>query len=761
MESGLPQSGPPVRRDLGAAPLARPAVPLDPLEYTEDVPPAAPRAGARQFAPRVLLYYRWSIAATFVLVAALGAAAVWVVFPPIYRATAKVEVSPVIPQLVESRSDMVPMYESYRSSQVEHITSTTVLDSVLDDPNVQATRWYRGIAETPLDKVLAVLDLRNVRPARDRLAEALEVTAPKGKYHVYVAMNAFTPGEARVIVDTVVNKYQQFTEREFSERDASKLRSLERFRTEKRLELTDENSRAKEYRTRLRTGSPDELLTERVIRLDELTAEWQKLEVRIAALDNVPGASQPATATAPVAAAPDPHAAPTETLASSTLLFQNDPQWQRLNDASAQARLNLDRAKTQFGELHPAMEALQKQVDYAVERLKERETDLAKLPRAAGPSGLADVVTLKGEALALQEVIAIEEKRHDELMDLAEKLRDTTARIADLEAAVAQLDNEIERTRMNQEVAGRIRTWKAYEPTGPADDRRPKMLLGALAGAAAAALGLAFLRFRASTTVNEAVEAAADTRSPILGVLPLQRRSGEDQPPHLVAAQQEAVRVLRTALLRRLNTLGGQVVQITSAGPASGKSTLAELLARSLAVSGKRVLLVDADLRKASLSKRFEVTGSAGLVDTLARADSAMSAVQTTTLPGLSLLSAGTWSAAEELELLANGALASAISTWRTHFDVVLFDSGPLLGMADSLILSRQVDGTVLVVRERHCHREALAAALESLGAAGGRLLGTVFIGSPSLSSAYGYGYGYGRIYTAQSGSLDVGEARA
>jgi capsular exopolysaccharide synthesis family protein len=196
-------------------------------------------------------------------------------------------------------------------------------------------------------------------------------------------------------------------------------------------------------------------------------------------------------------------------------------------------------------------------------------------------------------------------------------------------------------------------------------------------------------------------------------------------------------------------------VQITSAGPASGKTTLAVMLGRSLAQSGKRVLLVDADVRRPSLARHFAFEPSPGLMDVLADSTAEVRGIRVTSVPQLSVLTAGEWTRQEDFELLANGALSSVLERWRREYDLILLDSSPLLGTADGVILSRQVDGTVLVVRERHCRREALVAALATLSAAGGKLLGTVFVGTRH-AGMYGYGYGYAYEYETAPETMDV-----
>jgi capsular exopolysaccharide synthesis family protein len=204
--------------------------------------------------------------------------------------------------------------------------------------------------------------------------------------------------------------------------------------------------------------------------------------------------------------------------------------------------------------------------------------------------------------------------------------------------------------------------------------------------------------------------------------------------------QAEYVRMVRTALLQRLEEGGGKVVQITSAGSGSGKTTLAVMLAESLARCGKKVLLVDADLRNPSIHERCDIAAEPGLLGVLKARVGDPEAIVKPGQSGISVLPIGKVSAEIDGELLANGVLAACLRRWCGQFDLVLLDSAPVLPVADARILSRLVDGTILVVREKHCHRAGVADALAQLGASGGALLGMVFVGS-RLGGAYGGGY--------------------
>ena len=211
--------------------------------------------------------------------------------------------------------------------------------------------------------------------------------------------------------------------------------------------------------------------------------------------------------------------------------------------------------------------------------------------------------------------------------------------------------------------------------------------------------------------------------------------------------------MVRTALLNRIQSDGTSAVLITSAGPNVGKTTVAINVAKSLAECGKHVLLVDADMRNSDLSDRMGIQSGPGLVAVLRGEATDEDALVQSDIVGLSVLPAGTIEARSDAELLANGKFEGCLSRWRETFDVILFDAPPVLPVADAQILSSHLDGTILVTRERHCHRDEIEATLTQLEASGGRLLGTIFIGSDSKPTYYRYRFsgqyaGYGAAGT-------------
>jgi capsular exopolysaccharide synthesis family protein len=204
---------------------------------------------------------------------------------------------------------------------------------------------------------------------------------------------------------------------------------------------------------------------------------------------------------------------------------------------------------------------------------------------------------------------------------------------------------------------------------------------------------------------------------------------------------EESIRMLRTTLLQRLpkSEGSGSAMTITSAGTNVGKTTLAILLARSLQQLEKRVLLVDTDFRRSSLSRMMGVEDHCGLVELLTGQSSPEDVVVSSSVNGFHLLPAGKRQAREDSDLLANGIMSACIKRWKEGYDFVILDGPPALSTADGRILAGQTDGAIMVLRASQCTRGDAVEASAGLSDAGATLLGTVLVGARDRSEYYAY----------------------
>jgi len=180
---------------------------------------------------------------------------------------------------------------------------------------------------------------------------------------------------------------------------------------------------------------------------------------------------------------------------------------------------------------------------------------------------------------------------------------------------------------------------------------------------------------------------------------------------------------------------------VTSASPGEGKSTTAANLAIVFAQQGKRVLLVDSDLRKPTMHYTFRVTNTVGLTNVLTRQASLVEAVQATDVEKLDLLSSGPIPP-NPAELLSSKMMEQMLAEAYKQYDLVVFDSPPVLAVTDAQVLANQCQGTVLVVKSGVTELENALKAKELLQAAKAKLLGAVLNSKTMKSSSYYYYYG-------------------
>jgi capsular exopolysaccharide synthesis family protein len=207
---------------------------------------------------------------------------------------------------------------------------------------------------------------------------------------------------------------------------------------------------------------------------------------------------------------------------------------------------------------------------------------------------------------------------------------------------------------------------------------------------------------------------------------------------HPRSAVAEAYRSLRTAL-QFLPREKQRSLVVTSAGPGEGKTTCAVNLALSLASAGRRVLLVDGDMRRPMLHRIFGLGKTIGLSHALS-GQAQDGFIQETDVPGLEVVPCGTLPP-NPTELLGQSALGILLARWQEQYDHVLFDSPPLLGLADALILARQVGRAVVVVQSSRTEERHLRHAAAQLRDGGVEVLGAVLNGVLPRDAPYGYGY--------------------
>jgi capsular exopolysaccharide synthesis family protein len=287
-------------------------------------------------------------------------------------------------------------------------------------------------------------------------------------------------------------------------------------------------------------------------------------------------------------------------------------------------------------------------------------------------------------------------------------------------------------------------TAPATPPSAPVSPRTTlNLALGLLVGLAAGAGG-ALLREQLNTTVKTPDDVESVTGSVPLGLVPFDA-TARTQP--LVSGEQtdgraEAFRTLRTNLQFADVDRPPRCFVVTSAMPDEGKTTSACNMALTLALTGSRVVLVEADLRKPRVCDYLGLDSGAGLTNVLAGQHALADVLVPWKRRTLTVLPAGPVPP-NPSELLGSQHMGTLLQSLAGEYDHVVIDTPPLLPVTDAAVLATIADGAVLIVRHGRSSRDDLELATQALAAVNARLLGTVLNFIPQRRRGYGYGYGY------------------
>jgi len=692
----------------------------------------------------LMLRYKRTILIVFVLVAAPAIAAIWTQVVPKYRAQAQVRVRPIIPYLVFKTEDSgsIPLYDSYVNTQVSIMSGVAVLQRVLDQQEVQQTQWYTNPPKSFVQRLRG-----NPPAARDRLRDSLSAKPRKATEIIDVTFTDSRATDAQIIVNTLLDQYVKYVA-EMSDATQDQLYSqlVEQYRTLEN-EILGREKLTAELRQRLGTATPEELVSGQRVRLDGAQARLADVKQNIALLN-----WEIARATA--VDANDTSAAE---VTEEQLRYYRDDEWRRLDSSVRGLKHAIE--TTILAEKHPDAIRAQKDLAFAEESLRLREAQLDEQWREGLKTGTAlaagyggsnyqdDLLSLKHqlersqyEEQLLDAEYKAQQKAFDDLFGNAQLLEKENSALSHKRTLFDAVRQRLDQKNMERNVPGSIEVLaRAQAPSQPYNDRRVVLTFMMCVLALGLGGGVAFIR----DSRNKAIHAPKDLPYPMqvqfLGVIPdtVAAKSSNGQIGQTLI---EPTRVIRTALLSRLNGQGCATVLVTSAGAGTGKSSFTLMLGKSLAQTGKKVLMIDADFKKMTLTNQFgNLSDQSGFIQSLSCGSVYKRHIFETQTPGLNIVPAGKRGDGEvALEGIANGAFSACIDKLRRQYDVILLDSPPILPLADATILSSQVDGTIMVERELISRRSDVISALSRLASADARLLGTVFVGSGSHEK-YGY----------------------
>jgi capsular exopolysaccharide synthesis family protein len=422
-------------------------------------------------------------------------------------------------------------------------------------------------------------------------------------------------------------------------------------------------------------------------------------------------------------------------------------------------RSTLAQLSVSLGPKNPQITALEA---HAREVEREMRDEQARLVAQAQQSYSAAKVNEEQTAAALEEQKAESYKLRDDLVEYSLRQRD-------YEASRTLYESLLSRLRAASVQAGlesmQVDLVDAAVPpvTVTITPRSSIVVKTAIFGLIGGVI-IAFILESLDTGLRSVAQVEAASQLPSLSVIPKIRRLGGDASGPLSVAQSnvgvlatsksqfsEAFRSLRTSLLLASTGHPPKIVLIASSTPTEGKTTIATNLASILAQRETRVILIDADLRRPNVHHRFGLNGRVGLSTVLSGGSSLEDAVRTVPeAPNLDVLCSGPVPPFPT-EMLSSEAMHALLQRCAATYTHVVIDSPPILSVTDGVILARQADAVVLVVRHGKSNRHVVRRARDLLLRAGAHITGVVLnsvdITAPEYQGYYGYsGYSYSNI---------------
>jgi len=414
-----------------------------------------------------------------------------------------------------------------------------------------------------------------------------------------------------------------------------------------------------------------------------------------------------------------------------------------------------------------------------IELLKQQRARLSKYLRPQHPK----IVKLDDEIARSQKLIDVyQQQSHDQIATTRQSLqikiasvqpfiKQWEATVENASARLASADGLRQNIARNQSMYDRLTallqnvdisrnidqdTLALLESAGPAkrsyQEGRNTIIRAAFIGLAIG-LGIIFLLALRDDRFASIIEVTERFGDSVVGQVPeMPERSGgpplallgHNDDRHMFA---ESYRNLRSALLYvAVDGRRPKTILVTSAVPNEGKSTVATNLARTMALGGSKVLLVDADLRKGHIHERLKLPGKPGLSELLQRPQDAAPFIQSTDIENLMFLPRGSISR-NPGDLFLNSGFDELLGKLREQYDYVIVDSSPVFAADDASTLAPKMDGCLFIVRSRFSNARMVREALEVLFQRQARVLGLVLNRSDATARSY-YAYKYAEYYT-------------
>lgn len=662
---------------------------------------------------------------------------------PVYRATTKVLIEKVEPYNLTMMSPYYSPYDpEYYETQYQLIKSKAVAQKVVSMLSLETT--YASYFKDS-EKLLGSSGSNAANILADIVSGGIVVAPVKNSKIVDVSYLSTNPEFATLIVNSVAKAYideildMKMSASRYSLEWMTKKAEEEKTKLEKSERALQEYMRAHDIVT----------LQDRVAitpeKLSEFNTQLMRAETKRKEIESL--YNQVLSVTKNLREA--------ETLPA----IASEPTVQSLRGQILKAEQNIEELTKKYGKKHPAM--IKAEEELRVLRQK-REQEIRRVINSIRN----EYELAKANESSLRRTLA---GTKSEAQSLNEKFIEFGVLTREVETNRQLYDALIKKIK-EQSVTEEIQTvnvWvveKAEKPVSPVKPRKAlNILLGIIVGLFGG-VGLAFFFEYLDNTIKTPEDVENRIGVPVLGTVPLMEKKGENieeivfkEPQNIFA---ESYKTIRTAILLSSADRPPKNILITSMAMEEGKTVTSVNLAITIARLGYSVLLIDGDLRKPRVHSVFNLNNLSGLSTYLAGTTSDIGTLLKSPAMNLSVIPSGPVPP-NPSELLGSNRMQELLEILSERFDMILWDSPPLMTVTDGLILSRILDGTIVVVRAGKTTYDSVMRGLSYLRGkraddSTSHLLGVVINGFDIRNSEYIYS----QYYHTYSSSQESGEVK-
>jgi capsular exopolysaccharide synthesis family protein len=632
---------------------------------------------------------------------------------PIYTSAFTVEIVPQVQTPSNLYGDVIPGYNLFLQSQVAVLKSYEIVQRALDEDEWKATGAPRG-DDAAMAHFAGGVEAENYPPDTSMLR---------------ISYSDPDKSLALAGAQSLLKAYREFFDASDQTAYPQKLQELQKLQTKYANDLASYEQSLRELQSQYNTDDLGSFQSENMRHLGDLSSRLDDAKTRLDIDQQIMGINQPGGMAA--GGAPTTQFSPlTE---DQIAMFDGG----KLNQMRAQRELiatEIERMKANgYGDANPRMQNWHADLTVADQEIAAYVQSFSQGYRIDPEGSRPGLTSVRAETVALGVEIHDLTQQLEKQKALCADVGKYSQFIRDVKANMAHAQQEWDNANVASERLQEMRdlngnnqmrvTDPPHPPGGPSTDKRKAMaVMGFLGGGLLPMLvvmlvGVLDSRFRYSDEANTDLGGI-----PLLGILPNLPDLLTD--PSQAATAAHCVHQIRTILQITGHSTEKRVFTITSASPGDGKTSLTLALGLSFAASGSRTLLVDGDMIGGGLTARLNVNAEHGVLEAMAARD-ITPFIRTTDVADLSFLPVGK-AMGGYTGTISPAAVRRLVDEARKQFDVILIDTGPILGSIEASPVAVASDGVVLCV-SRGQQRQLVDRALAHLHAIGARLAGVVF----------------------------------